>query len=65
MSRLRVLNILVFFACWGVLIGGRLVWLQVFRHTEWVERAAKQQQRTLRSRPAAASSTIAIFTSWP
>ena len=45
MSRMRVLNILVMFACWSVLICGRLVWLQVFRHSEWVERAAMQQER--------------------
>jgi cell division protein FtsI (penicillin-binding protein 3) len=51
MSRLRVLNILMFFLCWGVLICGRLVWLQVFRHSEWVERAAKQQQRTFEVAP--------------
>ncbi len=44
MSRMRVLNILCFFAFWSVLICGRLVWLQVFRHAEWVERAAMQQE---------------------
>ncbi|MBV8437708.1 MAG: PASTA domain-containing protein [Silvibacterium sp.] len=45
MSRMRVLNILAFFAIWSVLICGRLVWLQVFRHQDWVERAAMQQER--------------------
>ena len=45
MSRMRVLNILVFFAFWSVIISGRLVWLQVFRHQEFVERAAMQQER--------------------
>ncbi len=45
MSRMRVLNILVFFAFWSVIICGRLVWLQVFRHHEFVERAAMQQER--------------------
>jgi cell division protein FtsI (penicillin-binding protein 3) len=44
MSRIRVLHILCFFAFWSVLICGRLVWLQVFRHQEWVERAAMQQE---------------------
>ena len=45
MNRMRVLNILCFFAFWSVLICGRLVWLQVFRHSAWVERAAMQQER--------------------
>jgi cell division protein FtsI (penicillin-binding protein 3) len=45
MSRMRVLNILVVFALWTVVIGGRLIWLQVFRHHEFVERAAMQQER--------------------
>ena len=44
MSRMRVLNILVFFAFWSVVICSRLVWLQVFRHQEFVERAAMQQE---------------------
>jgi cell division protein FtsI (penicillin-binding protein 3) len=51
MSRFRVLNILVFFCFWCVIICGRLVWLQVFRHSEWVERAARQQQRTFEVAP--------------
>ncbi|HEX3470623.1 MAG TPA: penicillin-binding protein 2, partial [Silvibacterium sp.] len=45
MRRLRVLNILIFFLFWAVLICGRLAWLQIIRHEEFVERAAKQQQR--------------------
>ncbi len=45
MSRMRVLNILIFFAFWSVIISGRLVWLQVFRNHEFVERAAMQQER--------------------
>jgi cell division protein FtsI (penicillin-binding protein 3) len=45
MNRMRVLNLLLLFLFWSVLICGRLVWLQVFRHQEFVERAAKQQQR--------------------
>ncbi len=42
---MRVLNLLLLFLFWAVLICGRLTWLQVFRHQEFVERAAKQQQR--------------------
>ncbi|HTA86447.1 MAG TPA: penicillin-binding transpeptidase domain-containing protein [Silvibacterium sp.] len=45
MRGMRMLNILAFFLFWAVLIGGRLAWLQVIRHQEFVERAAKQQQR--------------------
>ena len=32
-------------------IGGRLFWLQVVRHKEFVERAEKQQQRTFEVAP--------------
>jgi cell division protein FtsI (penicillin-binding protein 3) len=45
MSRMRVLNLLLLFLFWSTLICGRLAWLQIFRHQEFVERAAKQQQR--------------------
>jgi len=51
MSRIRVLNILAFFLFWGVIICGRLIWLQVFCHGEWVDRAARQQQRTFEVAP--------------
>ncbi len=33
------------------MIGGRLVWLQLWNHHDWVERAAKQQQRTFEVAP--------------
>jgi cell division protein FtsI (penicillin-binding protein 3) len=51
MRRFRVLNVLIFFCFWGILICGRLVWLQVICHSEWVDRAAKQQQRTFEVAP--------------
>ena len=35
----------IFFALWAVAIAGRLVWLQVVRHAEFVQRAARQQER--------------------
>jgi cell division protein FtsI (penicillin-binding protein 3) len=41
---------LVFFA-WAVLIAGRLFWLQIVHHQEYVERAEKQQQRTFEVAP--------------
>ncbi len=36
---------------WSSLIAGRLFWLQVVRHHEFVERAQKQQQRTFEVAP--------------
>jgi cell division protein FtsI (penicillin-binding protein 3) len=41
----------LFFCFWTALIGMRLVWLQVIRHSDFVERAAKQQQRTFEVAP--------------
>ncbi|HYK36817.1 penicillin-binding transpeptidase domain-containing protein [Alloacidobacterium sp.] len=51
MRRLRVIYVIAVFAFWAGLIGIRLVWLQVFRHHEFVERAAMQQQRTFEVAP--------------
>ncbi|RXS94628.1 PASTA domain-containing protein [Silvibacterium dinghuense] len=51
MRRMRVLNVLVFLSFWCLIICFRLVWLQVFQHHEWVERAARQQQRTFEVAP--------------
>lgn len=51
MRRLRVLNILCIFACWAALICLRLVWLQLIQHHAWVDRAAKQQERTFEVAP--------------
>ena len=48
---MRVIYLIAAFAVWAGLIGFRLVWLQVFRHHEFVERAAKQQQRTFEVAP--------------
>src|SRR5579863_3245353 len=41
----------LFFFGWAGLIAGRLFWLQVVRHDEFVERAQKQQQRTFEIAP--------------
>ncbi len=51
MRRMRILAVLAIFLFWGVLIVGRLVWLQVIRHSEWAERAARQQERTFTVAP--------------
>src|SRR5262245_29719269 len=42
--RTRVLIALAVIACWGVSLQGRLVYLQVVRHDEFVAKALKQQQ---------------------
>jgi cell division protein FtsI (penicillin-binding protein 3) len=41
----------IFFMAWTGIIGTRLFWLQVVRHHDWTERAAKQQQRTFEVAP--------------
>lgn len=43
--RVRFVWVTLFFCFWAVTIGLRLGWLQVWRHGEFMERAAKQQQR--------------------
>jgi len=43
----RALGISIFFALWAALIAGRLFWLQIVRHRQFVERAARQQQREI------------------
>ncbi len=49
--RIRFVWMAIFFMGWAGLIGGRLVWLQVVRNHDWVDRAAKQQQRTFEVAP--------------
>lgn len=49
--RIRFAHVAFFFCVWTGLIGVRLVWLQVFRHHHYVERAAMQQQRTFEVAP--------------
>ena len=41
----------LFFLVWACAIAGRLFWLQIVRHSEYVERAQKQQQRTFEVAP--------------
>jgi len=49
--RIRFVYVAIFFCFWVGIIGTRLVWLQVVRHHEFVERAARQQQRTFEVAP--------------
>jgi cell division protein FtsI (penicillin-binding protein 3) len=45
-KRRRFLAICGFFLVWFIAISGRLFWLQIVRHSDFIERAQKQQQRT-------------------
>jgi cell division protein FtsI/penicillin-binding protein 2 len=51
MRQTRILAMLAIFLGWTVLIVGRLVWVQVIRHSEWTERAERQQERTFTVAP--------------
>ena len=44
--RIRFVYVALFFVGWTAVIGLRLGWLQVWRHGDFVHRAAMQQQRT-------------------
>ena len=49
--RMRFVYVALSFCFWTVLIGGKLMWLQVVRHSDFVERAARQQQKTFEVAP--------------
>jgi cell division protein FtsI (penicillin-binding protein 3) len=49
--RVRFVYVAMFFCAWTAVIGFRLGWLQIVRHHEFVERAAKQQSRTFEVAP--------------
>jgi len=49
--RIRFVYVALVFVLWTSAIGLRLVWLQVVRHGDFVERAARQQQRTFEVAP--------------
>ncbi len=51
LRRSRFFIVCLFFFLWACTIAGRLFWLQIVRHREFVERAAKQQQRTFEVAP--------------
>lgn len=51
MRRFRVFVVLALLVFWVVLIGGRLMWLQVFRHHYYVEEAARQQEHSFEVAP--------------
>ncbi|HEV2709389.1 MAG TPA: penicillin-binding protein [Edaphobacter sp.] len=49
--RIRFVYVTLFFCVWVGLIVLRLAWVQVVRHSEFVHRAAQQQQRTFEVAP--------------
>jgi len=49
--RIRFVYVTLFFCFWAGLIVLRLGWVQIVRHTEFVHRAAQQQQRTFEVAP--------------
>jgi cell division protein FtsI (penicillin-binding protein 3) len=49
--RVRFAWVAISFCFWAVLIGGRLVWLQVIRHAEWVDKAERQQHSAFELAP--------------
>jgi len=51
LKRSRFWIVCLFFFLWASAIAGRLFWLQIVRHQEFVERAQKQQQRTFEVAP--------------
>ncbi|HEV2277061.1 MAG TPA: penicillin-binding protein [Acidobacteriaceae bacterium] len=51
MRRLRIVGVLGIFIAWAVLITGRMLWLQVIQHSDWQDRAERQQERTFQVAP--------------
>jgi cell division protein FtsI (penicillin-binding protein 3) len=49
--RIRFAYVALFFCAWTLVIAARLGWLQLVRHTEFVHRAAMQQERTFTVAP--------------
>jgi len=49
--RVRFVYVATFFCLWVAAIAFRLGWLQIVRHSEFVKRAAEQQQRTFEVAP--------------
>jgi cell division protein FtsI (penicillin-binding protein 3) len=51
MRSLRMFIVLVLLAFWALMICGRLVWVQVFRHHYYVEQAAREQEHSFEVAP--------------
>jgi cell division protein FtsI (penicillin-binding protein 3) len=51
----RLLQLFAFLAAWAIVVGGRLVQIQLVRHDHYVARAKSQQERTLTLHPVRGS----------
>ena len=49
--RIRFAWVAIFFCLWVGTIGLRLVWLQIIRHSEWMDKAERQQHNTFAVAP--------------
>jgi cell division protein FtsI (penicillin-binding protein 3) len=49
--RLRFVTLIAILLVWVAIIAARLIWLQVFRHSEYAEREFRQQERTFEIAP--------------
>jgi cell division protein FtsI (penicillin-binding protein 3) len=49
--KVRFAWVAIAFCLWVALIGFRLTWLQVVKHSDWVDKADRQQQRTFAVAP--------------
>ncbi|MHB1935975.1 MAG: penicillin-binding protein [Acidobacteriaceae bacterium] len=49
--RLRFVTLIAILLVWVIVIAARLVWLQVFRHSEYAEREFRQHDRTFQIAP--------------
>jgi len=64
MQTKRLLIIAAVALVWMLAVFGRLGYLQLFRHSEYMARAQRQQKRVMKSRRNAAPSTTATCTRW-
>lgn len=51
LKQARFFAICIFFFFWACVIAGRLFWLQILHHDQFIDRAQKQQQRTFEVAP--------------
>ncbi|MGO8718510.1 MAG: penicillin-binding protein [Acidobacteriaceae bacterium] len=49
--RLRFVTLIAILLVWAAIIAARLIWLQVFHHSEYAEREFRQQERTFEIAP--------------
>jgi cell division protein FtsI (penicillin-binding protein 3) len=55
LSGRRTIQLSALLAAWGIIVVGRLVQIQIVRHSDYVERARRQQERTIALSPTRGS----------